>query len=149
MKLDKELIVLNLEASSKEEVLEVLGNLLTEHGVVKEGFIESVLQREKEFPTGLPTEPFGVAIPHTDGDMVHDSKIAFASLKNPVKFAAMGGSAELVDVKIVFMLALNSSQGQLDMLQKLVGLFQDPGTVEQLTAVSDADQLNRLLESKT
>lgn len=149
MKLDKELVVLNLEANSKEEVLEVLGDLLTEQGVVKEGFIESVLQREQKFPTGLPTEPYGVAIPHTDGDMVNDSKIAFASLKNPVKFAAMGGSAELVDVKIVFMLALNSSQGQLDMLQKLVGLFQDPGTVEQLTEVSDADQLNKLLESKT
>src|SRR5690606_25252813 len=90
VKLDKELALINIDAASKEEVLELLGNKLLDKGFVKEGIVASVLQREASYPTGLPTQPHGVAIPHTDGDMVNESKIAFASLKNPVGFTAMG-----------------------------------------------------------
>ncbi|TWT09254.1 PTS sugar transporter subunit IIA [Planomicrobium sp. CPCC 101079] len=148
MKLEKDLVVIDLKAGSKEEVLEAMGKLLIGKGIVKEGFIESILQREKDFPTGLPTEPFGVAIPHTDGEMVNDSKIAFASLKTPVKFLAMGRNDERIDVKVVFMLALKTPEDQLEMLQKLVGLFQDPQTVMEMAEIKDAEQLNELLRNK-
>jgi PTS system galactitol-specific IIA component len=145
MKLDKELVAIELEAETKEEVLSLLGNRLLEKGYVKEGFVESILAREKAFPTGLPTEPFGVAIPHTDGDMVNEAKIAFASLKKPVKFFVMGQNNELVDIKVVFLLALTTPEGQLEMLQKLVGLFQQPDMVARLAEVKDADALNQLV----
>ena len=149
MKLDKELTVIEFEANSKEEVLMRLGQELQEQGFVKAGFVDSVLKREELYPTGLPTQPYGVAIPHTDGDMVHQSKIAFASLKNPVKFTAMGQKDVQVDVKLVFMLALKNSADQLEMLQKLVGLFQKPETVSRLADVKDVDELNVLLASET
>lgn len=148
MKIDKELVVIDLEADSKEEVLTVLGTQLTEQGFVKEEFVESVLKREMSYPTGLPTSPFGVAIPHTDGDMVNHSKIAFASLKNPVKFTAMGQGEAQVDVKLVFMLALQKPADQLESLQKLVGLFQDPETVSKLAGIKSADELNELIVDK-
>jgi len=147
LELDRELIKIGLEPVSKEEVLTELGNLLAEKGFVKEGFTESVLSREKSFPTGLPTIPFGVAIPHTDGDMVHESKIAFASLKEPVKFFAMGRNDELVDVRLIFMLALKSPEDQLDMLQKLVGLFQNPDTVIQLAEAKDTEAVNEIVKN--
>ncbi|PSL40998.1 PTS system IIA component (Gat family) [Planomicrobium soli] len=145
MKLDKELVVIDLEVDSKEEALEVLGKQLLEIGVVKEGFVESILKREEAFPTGLPTAPFGVAIPHTDGDMVNESKIAFALLKEPVKFYMMGKNDELVAVKMIFMLALKTPEDQLEMLQKLVGMFQNPETVTKLAETKDVDALNKLI----
>lgn len=145
MKLDRELVIIELEADSKEEVLTLMGNQLIEKGFVKEDFVESILKREESFPTGLPTEPFGVAIPHTDGDMVKESKIAFASLKKPVKFLAMGQSEELIDIKLVFMLALKNPADQLATLQKLVGLFQNPETVSKLARTKNADELNELI----
>lgn len=148
VKLDKELTLINVEAASKEEVLELLGNKLLDKGFVKEGFVKSVLQREASYPTGLPTQPYGVAIPHTDGDMVNESKIAFASLKNPVRFTAMGQGDVEVEVKLVFMLALKNPADQLETLQKLVGLFQDAETVSQLAGVKDAEELNGLVASK-
>lgn len=148
MEIENGLVVIELEAGSKEEVLTLLGTKLIEQGVVKEGFIESVLKRETSYPTGLPTSPFGVAIPHTDGDMVNHSKIAFASLKEPVKFNAMGQGADLVDVKLVFMLALQNPADQLETLQKLVGLFQDPETVVKLAQVKSAEELNGVIADK-
>lgn len=148
MEIEKELVVIDMEADSKEAALTVLGTKLIEQGFVKEGFIESVLKRETSYPTGLPTSPFGVAIPHTDGDMVNHSKIAFASLKEPVKFNAMGQGVDLVDVKLVFMLALQNPADQLETLQKLVGLFQDPETVSKLAEIKSAEELNRLIADK-
>lgn len=146
MRVEKELAIIELEANSKEEALRLLGGRLIEQGYVKEDFIESLLEREKNYPTGLPTEPFGVAIPHTDGDRVHKSTVAFASLKNPVKFLMMGTDDKLVDVKLIFMLALKSPDDQLEMLQKLMELIQDPEMVSKLVQVKSADELNGLVE---
>lgn len=146
MRVEKELAIIELEANSKEEALRLLGGRLIEQGYVKEDFIESLLEREKNYPTGLPTEPFGVAIPHTDGDRVHKSTVAFASLKNPVKFLMMGTDDKLVDVKLIFMLALKSPDDQLEMLQKLMELIQNPEMVSKLVQVKSADELNGLVE---
>lgn len=148
MRVEKELAIIEMEVGSKEEALDLLGDRLFEQGFVKEGFVESILKREKAYPTGLPTEPYGVAIPHTDGDMVNTSTIAFANLKNPVKFLMMGTDDKLVDVKLIFMLALKSPDDQLDMLQKLVGLFQDPEMVLKLAEVKDVNELNELVQDK-
>ncbi|MGH2318742.1 PTS sugar transporter subunit IIA [Planococcus sp. SE5232] len=148
MKVEKELAIIELEATSKEEALQLLGSKLIEQGYVKENFIESILEREKNYPTGLPTEPFGVAIPHTDGDMIHTSTIAFASLKNPVKFLMMGTDDKLVEVKLIFMLALKSPDDQLEMLQKLMELIQDPEMVSKLVQIKSVDELNGLVGDK-
>lgn len=145
MELEKELMMIDLEADSKEQVLTVLGSQLMKSGFVKDGFIDSILKREENYPTGLPTEPFGVAIPHTDADMVNDSTIAFASLKQPVQFSMMGNNDVPVNVKLVFMLALKNPDDQLEMLQKLVELFQDPDVLTKLAETKDANTVNELV----
>lgn len=148
MRVEKELAIIEMEATTKEEALQLLGSQLIKKGYVKEGYVESILNREKAYPTGLPTEPFGVAIPHTDGDMVHQSTVAFASLKNPVKFLMMGTDDKLVDVQLIFMLALKSPDDQLEMLQKLMGLIQDPEMVSKLVHIKSVEDLNKLVEDK-
>lgn len=146
MRVEQELGIIGLETDSKEHALQLLGSLLIKQGYVKEGFVESILNREKTYPTGLPTEPFGVAIPHTDGDMVHRSAVAFASLKDPVKFLMMGTDGKLVDVKLIFMLALKSPEDQLEILQKLMGLIQNPEMVSQMVHIKSVEALNDLVE---
>ena len=146
MRIEEDLVFINLEAATKEEALQLMGARLATQEFVKEGFIVSILEREKNYPTGLPTEPFGVAIPHTDGDMVHDSKIAFASLKKPIQFLMMGTADKLVDVKLIFMLALKNPEDQLETLQKLMGIIQNPEMVLKLAQIKSADELNELVE---
>lgn len=148
MGIEEDLVFIDLEAATKEEALQLMGTRLAAGGFVKEGFIDSVMEREKNYPTGLPTEPFGVAIPHTDGDMVHESRIAFASLKNPVQFLMMGTDDKLVDVKLIFMLALNNPEDQLETLQKLIELIQNPDMVIKLAHIKSVDELNELVEGR-
>lgn len=145
MEIDKELMMIGVEFETKEEVLKAMGTQLYEEGYVTGDFIENVLDREEKFPTGLPTVPHAIAIPHTDTDKVIKSKIAFATLKKPVSFSNMGNSDDQVDVKIIFMLALNEPGKQLTTLQNLIEMVQNEQIVANLESAKNIDECAKIL----
>lgn len=65
----KDLIQLDLDVRNTDELFEVMAGRLMELGYVTGDFLESIKEREKEYPTALPIEPYAVAIPHTDPGM--------------------------------------------------------------------------------
>ena len=94
-------------------------------GFVKNSFTKAVLDREIVFPTGLPTQPYGIAIPHTDSEHVNQGALAVGILNFPVVFQEMGDLDSSVDVSIVSMLAIDDPQLVIPTLRKLAGAFQD------------------------
>ena len=50
---NEELIVLNLEAKDDKDAIRQLANRLFKAGYVKESFIEAIIEREANYPTGL------------------------------------------------------------------------------------------------
>jgi PTS system galactitol-specific IIA component len=52
-----------------------------------------------------------------------------------------------VDVSIIFMLAVKHANDHLEMLQKLIDLFQDKIVVSNLANCKNQKDLNRLLTS--
>lgn len=123
--LNPDLIELDVEADTRQDILERLANLLISKGYAKQSYLDAVIEREKVFPTGLATESMGVAIPHADIIHVNKPAIAMAILKNPVKFRVMGSPEEEIDAKLVFMLAIKDPNMQLKLLQDLIEIFQD------------------------
>ena len=49
-----------------EGAIDALSLNLLDRKLVTVDYPQAVKDREKKFPTGLPTSPIGVAIPHTD-----------------------------------------------------------------------------------
>lgn len=144
---DKQLIFVGLEINSREEVLTFLGSQLEDGGYVTNNFTESVIEREKAFPTGLPTIPYGIAIPHTDGDKVMQSKVVFATLRQPVRFRQMGNAAKEIEVSLVSMMALKTAHDHTSMLQKMMEIFQNESLVYQLKQMKKEESIVKLLES--
>lgn len=144
----EDLITFDLEANNYEEVIEKIGNDAYKKGYVKSGFADAVLQREKLYPTALPTNVLKVAIPHPiERDTVKKSAIIVTKLKNPVNFVLMGSDNEMVPVDIVFTLAVNGGQHQLHILQDLVSLFSDENAMEKIKlANSPKKMMNTLIE---
>lgn len=132
-----ELVVLNLEAHTDIEAIDILARHLFDKGVVKESYINAVKEREKVFSTGLPCAEYGVAIPHTDIEHVNQDAVGIAILKNPVKFKMMGTPDIEVDVKMMFMLSLKTPHGQLSFLQALMEIFQDDEALASLVKLDD------------
>ena len=72
----KDLIQLDLDVRNTDELFEVMSGRLMELGYVTGDFLESIKEREKEYPTALPIEPYAVAIPHTDPECIKNAFIA-------------------------------------------------------------------------
>ncbi|MCP8631466.1 PTS sugar transporter subunit IIA, partial [Acinetobacter baumannii] len=109
----KENIMLNLSATDKESVLSQMSDVLFQNGFVKSTFKDAVIDREKEFATGLPTHLCSVAIPHTDVEHINHRTIGVAVLEKEVPFIEIGTLDQQTEVKIVFMLAMDKVDDQL------------------------------------
>lgn len=131
----------NLMVSSQEELFRELADPLVAAGKVKEDFAAHVLSREHSFPTGLPLDGFGVAIPHTDAEHVIAPAIAVATLGKPIGFKVMGDPDQTVQVSIVFMLALNEGHAHLEFLQKIIRLAQDSEGIGSLFSAQSDEEL--------
>lgn len=131
--------------STVEAVLRALAARLLASGAVTDGFETAVLERERKYPTGLPTV-IPAAIPHTDPEHVIEPGIAVATLREPVDFGEMGGSGDAtVPVRLVVMLVLREAHAQLDALQHLIQALQDEAAVGTvLEATDDADLEQRV-----
>jgi 5'-methylthioadenosine phosphorylase len=106
------------------------------------GMPEAVLAREAEFPTGLPTEPIGVAIPHADVEHVVTTTVALATLARPVVFHQMGGEDhDTVAVSIIVMLAVAEPKAQVAYLSRVIGAIQDADLCRALVAADDVEQV--------
>lgn len=145
---DTPVILLDMDGGSKEEVLRTMAQNLVNNGLVKQSFVEAVIQRENEYATGLPTGDIAVAIPHTDVEHVQQKAISVGILKEPVDFIVMGDDTETVPVKIVFMLAMDEAHSQLKLLQQLMQVFQDQSVLNELISTSDEKQIKYIMEEK-
>jgi PTS system galactitol-specific IIA component len=118
--------VLKLDKKNKEEVLEDLSNAAINAGYAKSGYLEAILEREEEYPTGLHTPEIEVAIPHADAEWANAPSLTIGLLEHPVIFKPMGGEGGDVDVEIVFMLTIKEPKQQIKFLQAFSTLMAEP-----------------------
>lgn len=147
MRLDESTILLDINATDKESVLKQMSDNLVREGLVKTSFVDAIIARENEYPTGLPTAGVAVAIPHTDVEHVNEKTISIGRLKEPVPFGMMGGDlSEQVQVKVVFMLAMKEAHAQLTLLQQLMQLFQNESKLMQIVNASSKEEVKLLID---
>lgn len=146
MYFNEEIVFFNQGCNNKEEALKKLGDEFLTRGLVKDTFLQAVLDREKEYPTGLSINGIGVAIPHTDGIHIVKPQIGFMSLKEPVIFKDMVDDKHEIEVNIIFMLGLLKSEQQIQMLQKLVELFQDEALLKRLIECKNIDEFKGIMK---
>lgn len=86
----KERVSFNLKATTKNEVIDELIELLEKDGKLanKEEFKEAVLKREQEFSTGIG---MGIAIPHGKSSAVKEASLVFGNSKKGIEYGSMDG----------------------------------------------------------
>ncbi|MFA6941549.1 MAG: PTS sugar transporter subunit IIA [Clostridiaceae bacterium] len=142
----EEIAFFNQPCSSKEEALKKLADEFISKGLVKNTFYQAVIDREKVYPTGLSINGVGVAIPHTDGIHVITPQIGFMTLKEPVIFKDMVDDQHEIEVSTIFMLGLLKSEQQIEMLQKLVDLFQDEEMLKNVIACKNINEFKDIMK---
>jgi len=140
--LDPDAIVLQMEADTSEDVIRQLGGRLLNLGYVNDDFIDATLKREANMPTGLPLGgSVNAAIPHVDIEYVKKSALGLATLQKEVVFYNMVENDVEVPCRLVIMLALDAPKSQVEMLQSVASVLQQPEVIDALIAAETVDQV--------
>lgn len=136
--------------SDWQECYKNLAEYLTREKKVCQGYFESILERERSFPTGLQITPeIGIAIPHScNPDLTLDPAIAVSILKNPIEVNSMGQPDEKIKVSVVLMLALVGAESHLNLLQSMMETFQDEDFLHTIIDTEDPQIVTSLLTEK-
>ena len=118
------IIVMDGDPADREEAIRLTADALYEEGCVNDDFYDACIEREKIYPTGIPSI-VPVAIPHADACNVIEKAICILRLKKPVIFHSMENVENELAVSCVFNLAVNEGKDQLKMLQAVIRLARD------------------------
>ncbi len=131
---DEKLIMPREKAGNNIEILTKLADRFLVNGYVTEKYLEFLLKREREFPTGLYLEKckFNIAIPHSEPEYVIRSGIAIATLENPIDFQRMDCPDKKVPVSIIFMLAVNQSVQHIELMAQLISMIQSDSLINAI-----------------
>lgn len=142
----KDFMYCKYNVADRDELFEKLSTDLVKEGVVNVGFSQALKDREKDFPTGLPVK-HGVAIPHTDGSLVNSDQLVFVTLDNPIIFNEMGGDEEdILEIKVVIMLAVKDGKKHLNVLQTLIEAIQKDSFIDGLANATNVDAMEEIID---
>lgn len=132
--LKPELVFLDFEATDRLDFFQKLGAELTKRGYVKDTWLDAILEREKNYPTGLACPAISVALPHVDPQHLNKPYIAIIKPKNPIEFDGMADTG-LVNAQLIVNLGLLAhEEGQVAVLQAFLGIFIDDAASADIMA---------------
>jgi PTS system galactitol-specific IIA component len=140
-----EFVLDSLSASSREEALTRMAEFLVEKGYCRSSFIEAIVERERNHPSGLPMPGPKIAIPHTDAEHVLQSVILFVRLPEPVEFLSMGSPDDKLQVRMISMFALKEKKRIGDMLETLINVYQKEEILNAILEAESADGIFSIL----
>ncbi|MDF0480654.1 PTS sugar transporter subunit IIA [Vagococcus sp. PNs007] len=136
----EELIFLDINCESQEQLYSEIANKLEASGYVKPSYLENIIDREEKFPTAIQTEVCGVAIPHTDSEHILKHGIAIVRLSNSCNFKEMV-TLNNVKVKLLFFLLVKDKEKQVTVLSRLMGNFSNRYFLNQLLEAQTASEV--------
>ena len=139
-------IAIQGDAKNKEEAIGLCGEALFNSGFVGKTFSENCILREREFPTGLPTN-IPVAIPHCKDESVIQDSVCFLKLNRPIQFYRMDDEEEIIETDIVFNLAIKESEKHVDVLSNLIKFVTNSENLELCKSL-DILEIPKFLENK-
>lgn len=130
-----ELVFFDFEASDRVDFFTKMSQILMDKGYVKESWLDAIMTREKNYPTGLAFEHISVALPHVDPEHLIKPYIAVIKPKEPVVFEGMAGIGGDIPAELIVNLGLLAhAEGQVAVLQALMGVFMEEDTVADIRA---------------
>ncbi|MGX7417286.1 PTS sugar transporter subunit IIA [Carnobacterium gallinarum] len=143
----QELIDLQVQANSEEELFKIVAARLLELDYVYPDYVAGITTREQEFPTGLITQYLTIALPHSDTQYVKKPFIYIVRLQEPVLVRQMGDNQEML-VKDIFFLGIKEPTKQVGLLQLLMTLFQSEEFVRALKNEERCEEVYTLFVEK-
>lgn len=143
--LDLKAVDLNMQASSKAEIIDQMTCLMEKAGNLndREEYKKGVFAREEEGTTGIGE---GIAIPHAKSAAVKRAGLAAAVIPAGVDYDSLDGEP----VELIFMIAApeGGANTHLEALARLSTMLMDPEFKETLMQAKTPETFIRLIDEK-
>lgn len=141
-----DVLTLIAEEDTAESILSKVAEQLYELGYVKETYKTALLEREKQYPTGLHiSEELGVALPHADVEHVNKEALVIIKPLRKVAFRRMDDPASETYVSMIFLLVIKNPKGYVKFLSKLCSMFSDEEFLRMLK-YGDIESIQKLIQ---
>lgn len=141
-----QIIGYKIRGTKRDEVLNEMADYLADLGMVKPTYAKAVIQRENEYPTGICTEPNAVAIPHCERDGVLKTAILVGQPgADGVTFERIDADDEYISARAIFMLAVDTDQGQLEVISKLMDVIQDAEVIKYIMDAKTCEEIKEIV----
>ncbi len=142
-----DLCEIDLDVHDTDEFFSYMSKKAYDLGYVTENFLPAIKLRESKFPTALPSEPYPVAIPHSDPVNIRKQFIACVRLKDPIDWCEMANNDNVLKVRIVFLLGFKREEGHIELLQVLLDNFQNKELMDQLIDAKSKEEYLKIVRS--
>lgn len=143
----KDFFCFDVEGEDFSKVVKKVSVKLLDLDMVEESYLEAVLQRESNYPTGLITQELNIGIPHTDPEHVKSPFVYIVRLKDSIKMKQMGDSQPM-DVSNLFFLGITNPADQVQLLQLIMSLFMDAEFVRKFESSNTEEEAYDLFSTK-
>lgn len=133
-------------AKTWEEAITLCGDRLVKEGCVGAPFITECIEREKEYPTGIPSG-IPIAMPHVKSDHIRGDCLCLLRLDAPVDFYRMDARDEQIGTRLVFNLAITDADNHQDFLERFMEIIQDDSILEKCLALP-LDEVTTVLQAQ-
>lgn len=144
------LVSIHPDVVERDEILLYLANQLIEAGCVHPSYAQAVLEREREFPTGVKLDgQINIALAHAAPEHVYQNGIIIGVLAQPINFRQINIPLHSIPVNIVFMLAAVSYNAINYYIEKLVEeVLMKPDVIAWLAGIEDKESIHRFFDQK-
>ncbi|MBT5963642.1 MAG: PTS sugar transporter subunit IIA [Gemmatimonadetes bacterium] len=132
-------IILDLQATNKDEAISELIDLAAVSGGVEETpeqLLKLVLEREALTSTAVDR---GVAIPHTRSNRIEGVVVSLGIHRDGLDFGSLGG--DLVHLVFLVLSADSSTPAYLSVLGRTARIFRRPQMLQSVLEAEDANQI--------
>lgn len=132
------------EGNSQTAVFEEVYQSLLAKKLVTENFLDNLIEREENYPTGLNLAPISqelpnIAIPHTESEFVNTTRIVPIKLKKDILFHNMIQPDEVMNVRFLFMILNQNGEEQSGLLADIMDFINSIEQTELIDFFNEED----------
>lgn len=143
----KEYMYFGLEGNNFEELTEHVSEILWKKNLIEDTYLDALMKREEEYPTGLITKFLNIGLPHTDSEHIKKPFVFIVRTNKPINVKQMGDNQEM-RVENFFFLGITKPTEQVELLQIIMNLFMDDNFVSDFKECPVESKCFELIKNK-
>ncbi len=141
-------LIFNEEFGDLTQAFKCLSEKFLERGLVKQGYLDALIQREQNYPTGIDLTAVckgipNIAIPHTESRYCNVTKVIVIKLHKDIVVKDMMNADKDLDVKYLFMILNKEGTEQSNILAKIMEFATKE---ENINGLIKSDSLESIYE---